>query len=87
MVEEKIETTVPIHVDDEMDVEIESRGERGDGVAKVDGFIVFVPNTKVGDKIRVMVQKVFRKFAIGRKMLISEEDIKIEEENDEELDK
>jgi len=66
----------PIKVDDEYDVEIISRGERGDGTAKVDNFIVFVPNTNVGEKVRIQIEKVFKKFGIARKMLMSEEDIK-----------
>jgi predicted RNA-binding protein with TRAM domain len=65
----------PIRVDDEVDVEIESRGARSDGVAKYDGFIIFIPNTSVGEKVKVKVEKVFKKFAIGRRMLVSEDDI------------
>ena len=66
----------PIRVDEEYDVEIISRGERGDGTTKIQNFIVFVPNTNVGDKVRVKIEKVFKKFGIGRRMLLSEEDIK-----------
>ena len=65
----------PVIVDAEIDVEIESRGARGDGVAKYNGFIIFVPNTSVGDKVKVVVEKVFRKFGIGRRLIMSEEDI------------
>ena len=35
---------VPVNVGDEIDVKIEAVGEKGDGVAKVKGFVLFVPN-------------------------------------------
>ena len=75
MEDRKTQTTVPIKVDMEIDVEIMSKGERGDGVTKVDNFIIFVPNAKVGDKIRIQVEKVFKNFGIGRRLIMSEEDI------------
>ena len=51
----------PIKVGEELDVSIEAVGEKGDGIAKVKGFVLFVPNTKKGDNVRVKVTKVFRK--------------------------
>ncbi len=52
---------VPVNVGDEIDVKIEAVGEKGDGVAKVKGFVLFVPNVKEGDFVRVRVTKVLRK--------------------------
>jgi predicted RNA-binding protein with TRAM domain len=51
----------PVNVGDEFDVEIETIGEKGDGLAKVKGFVLFMPGTKEGDKVKVRVTKVFRK--------------------------
>jgi len=51
----------PVNVGEEFDVEIETVGEKGDGLAKVKGFVLFVPGTKEGDKVKVRVTKVFRK--------------------------
>ena len=51
----------PVRVDEELDVKIEAVGEKGDGVAKKDGFVLFVPNVKEGDYVRVKVTKVLRK--------------------------
>ena len=56
---------VPVNVGDEMDVKIEAVGEKGDGVAKVKGFVVFVPNVKEGDNVRIRVTKVLRKVGFG----------------------
>lgn len=51
----------PVSVGDELDVTIEAVGEKGDGVAKVKGFVLFVPNVKEGDHVKVRVNKVLRK--------------------------
>ncbi len=52
---------VPVNVGDEIDVKIEAVGEKGDGVAKVKGFVLFVPNVKEGELVRIRVTKILRK--------------------------
>jgi len=51
----------PVNVGDEIDVKIEAVGEKGDGIAKKDGFVLFVPNTKEGQEVRIRITKVLRK--------------------------
>ena len=51
----------PVNVGDEIDVKIEAVGEKGDGIAKKDGFVLFVPNTKEGQEVKIRVTKVLRK--------------------------
>ena len=51
----------PVKVGEEMDVTIEAVGEKGDGICKRKGFVLFVPNTKQGDTVRIRVTKVLRK--------------------------
>lgn len=51
----------PVKVGDEIDVKIEAVGEKGDGIAKKDGFVLFVPNTKEGDEVNVRITKVLRR--------------------------
>jgi len=51
----------PVKVGDELDVKIEAVGEKGDGIAKKDGFVLFVPNAKEGDELKVKVTKVLRR--------------------------
>lgn len=55
----------PVKVGEEMDVQIEAVGEKGDGVAKKDGFVIFVPGVQQGDNVRVKITKVFRKMAFA----------------------
>lgn len=61
------EKSAPVEVGETYDVSIEALAKKGDGIAKIEGFVIFVPGTKVGDKIRVKVNKVMRKFAFGEK--------------------
>ena len=51
----------PVKVGDEIDVKIEAVGEKGDGIAKKDGFVLFIPNTKEGDEVKVKVTRVLRR--------------------------
>ena len=51
----------PVKVGDELDVKIEAVGEKGDGIAKKDGFVLFVPSTKQGDEVRIRVTRVLQK--------------------------
>ena len=53
----------PVEVGKEYDVEIEELSRRGDGIARIEGFVVFVPNTKQGDKLRIKVTHVSRRFS------------------------
>ncbi|MFH1916307.1 MAG: TRAM domain-containing protein [Nanoarchaeota archaeon] len=51
----------PVRVGEEIDVKIEAVGEKGDGIAKKNGFVLFVPNTKAGDEVRIRVSRVMKK--------------------------
>lgn len=51
----------PVKVGDVLDVEIEAVGEKGDGIARKDGFVLFVPGVKEGDSVQVKVTRVLRK--------------------------
>ena len=55
----------PVEVDKEYEAEIEDISRRGDGIAKIQGFIIFVPNTKQGEHVKFKVTKVGNRFATG----------------------
>ncbi|MCK4929275.1 MAG: TRAM domain-containing protein [Methanosarcinales archaeon] len=59
------EYSAPVTAGETYEVSIEDLAREGDGVAKVEGFIIFVPGTKVGDEVTIKVNKVMRKFAIA----------------------
>ncbi|MFW6458775.1 MAG: TRAM domain-containing protein [Halodesulfurarchaeum sp.] len=57
-------STPPVDEGDELEVEIDSKGEEGDGIAYVEGgYVVFVPNTAIGDEVTVEVVSVGPRFA------------------------
>ena len=72
----------PVKVGDELDVKIEAVGEKGDGIAKKDGFVLFVPGVNEGDEVRIRVTKVLRK--VGFAEVIGEGASKESEEEPEE---
>ncbi len=55
----------PVNVGDVVDVEIVELSRRGDGIARIRGFIIFVPNTKPGDKVKVRIKRVGRNYAVA----------------------
>ena len=55
----------PVEVGKEYEVEVTEISRKGDGVARVQGFVVFVENGKVGNKIKVKVTEVADRFAKG----------------------
>lgn len=58
--------TPPVEKGDNRTVEIESIGDQGDGIAKVDsGFVLIVPGTELGDEVEVEITKVNQSFAIA----------------------
>jgi predicted RNA-binding protein with TRAM domain len=48
-----------------LDVNIVETSKRGDGIARVRGFVIFVPNTKPGDKVKVKITRVSRSYAVA----------------------
>ena len=42
------------------EVSISGMTSEGSGVAKIDGFAVFVPNTAVGDRLKIKIVKVLK---------------------------
>jgi len=53
----------PVEVGKEYDVEIEETSRRGEGITRIEGLVIFVPKTKPGDKVRIKVTNVSRRFA------------------------
>ncbi len=58
-------STAPVEAGLNYDVTIEDIAREGDGIARVSGFVIFVPNTEVGDEVNIKISKVMSKFAFG----------------------
>lgn len=79
----RIEIPKPVKVGEEYDVEINEVGSKGDGIARVKNFVVFVSGAKQGEKTRIKIAEVRNRFAIGEKVreeLSTEEEVVTEEE-------
>ena len=50
----------PVREGDICTVSVNAVGGKGDGIAKVKGFVLFVPNTKKGDYVKVKITKVLQ---------------------------
>ena len=55
----------PVNEGEEYDVKIEDMGRDGDGIAKIEGFIVFVSGAKKGDEVKIKINSVRRNFAFA----------------------
>ena len=53
----------PVEVGKEYNVEVTELSRRGDGVAKIQGFIIFVRGSKVGEKVKIKIETVGPRFA------------------------
>jgi predicted RNA-binding protein with TRAM domain len=55
----------PVEVGKEYDVTISDTSRRGEGIAKIDGFVIFVAGAKQGQSARIKVTSVTDRFATG----------------------
>jgi predicted RNA-binding protein with TRAM domain len=56
----------PVEVGKEYDVTISDVSRRGDGIAKLSGFVIFVPGTRQGQAVRIKVTQVGDRYANGQ---------------------
>ena len=59
---------VPVKEGETYTVTIEDMGRGGDGIARVEGFVVFVPETQKGETVNVKITAVKSKFAFAEKI-------------------
>ncbi len=59
------ESSSPLSEGQEYDVKIEDMGRDGDGIAKIEGFVVFVSGAKVGDEVKIRITSTRRNFAFA----------------------
>lgn len=60
--------TAPVDVGDELAVEITDTGDEGDGIAKIEDYTVFVPNTGEGDEVEVRIDDLKPRFGFAEKI-------------------
>jgi len=55
----------PVKVGERYRVKIEAMGKAGDGIARIKGFVIFVPKTQIGDEVEIVINNVKQKFAFA----------------------
>jgi Predicted RNA-binding protein, contains TRAM domain len=63
--DEEEELDKPVSEGEITEVEIEDLGSKGDGIARKEGFVIFVPGGEVDETYEIEVTSVGRKFAFG----------------------
>ena len=63
---------VPVEKNKEYIVDIIDNGFEGEGIAKIDNFTVFIPNSIKGEKVKILIVKVLSSHAFGKIMEIIE---------------
>lgn len=58
----------PVKENQELEVVIDDIGSRGDGIAKIQSYMIFVPKSKIGERVRVRIISVREKFAVAEKI-------------------
>ena len=70
---------VPIKKNQEYIVDIIDNGFEGEGIAKINNFTIFIPNSIKGEKIKVLIVKVLSSHAFGKVLeIIKKSDKRVE---------
>lgn len=80
---EGVGVSPPVEEGETYKVKIEDIGKEGDGVAKVENFVVFVPDTEVGDEVEIEITRVLRTLAFGE-VVDRDVDVEVEDEGESE---
>jgi 23S rRNA (uridine2552-2'-O)-methyltransferase len=59
--------TAPVRPGDRREVEIVDTGEEGDGIARIEGFTVFVADAEEGDTVEIEIEDVKPRFGFARR--------------------
>ena len=53
----------PVEVGKEYEVDIQEASRRGEGIARIEGLVIFVPNAKQGEHVKIKVTRISSRFA------------------------
>jgi len=60
-----VEKQSPVELGDELEVNITDLSPSGDGMSKIQGYIIMVPKAKPRDRVKIKITQVGKKAAIG----------------------
>jgi len=53
----------PVEMGKEYEVDVQETSRRGEGIARIQGLVTFIPNTKPGDHVKIRITRISRRFA------------------------
>ncbi len=56
----------PVKRGEIIEVYVEDTSKKGDGVAKVEGFAIFIPSAKEGEVVRIKITEVKKNCAVAK---------------------
>ena len=59
---------IQLKVGKEYEVDITEVSRQGGGIAKVQGFVIFLKGAKIGEQVKVMITQIRSRFAVARTM-------------------
>ncbi len=57
---------IPVEKNKEYIVEIVDNGFEGEGIAKIEDFTIFIPNSLKGEIVKIVIVKVLTSYAFGK---------------------
>jgi len=63
-----VEKQCPVELGQELEVNITAVCPSGDGMSKIQGYVIMVPKAKPRDRVRIKITQIGEKAAIGEKI-------------------
>ncbi|MCE5214948.1 MAG: TRAM domain-containing protein [Methanobacterium sp.] len=57
--------STPVNEGEEYEVKIEDTGRDGDGITRIEGYVVFVSGAKLGEEVKIRITSTRRNFAFA----------------------
>ena len=58
--------TAPVKIGERIKVKIVEEGKRGDGVANIEGYTIFVPGAEIGDLVEIEIEEIRLRFGFAK---------------------
>jgi len=77
-------TPKPVEMGKEYEVDVQETSRRGEGIARIQGLVTFIPNAKAGDHVKIRITRISRRFAEAEVVGKEEAEEETAEEEEEE---
>ena len=58
----------PVEMEKEYEVDVTETSRRGEGIARIQGFVIFVREAKPGDHVKIRITRIGRRAAEAEKV-------------------